>query len=471
MPNFESLGLMPKLVQAVTDRGYSEATPIQEKAIPAVLEGRDVMGGSQTGTGKTAAFALPILQGIFEKRRKGTAPRALILAPTRELAAQVEESVYNYSRGLGIFSVAIYGGVKMGPQVSKLRRGVGVVVATPGRLLDHAEGHTIDLSQIEYLVLDEADRMLDMGFMPDLKRIIKLLPKQRQNLMFSATYSGEIRTLAESFLQNPISIEVARRNTAAERVNQVVHPCERPRKRALLNKLIEDGDWQQVLVFARTRHGAERLSKQLTQNGARAVAIHGDKSQGQRTRALEEFKRGKVRVLVATDVASRGIDIRSLPHVVNFELPEVPEDYVHRIGRTGRAGEEGDAHSLVCNAEAEKLFEIEKLLEKQIRRKEIEGFEGEDIDFTARGGRGRQKGGGRGRPGAKSRSQRPSGEGESKKPQTSRPKKAQPNESTEDRRKRKPKWSVSRKRAARAKRSAPTKKRPSGGKRPSRPKN
>ncbi len=476
MATFESLGLIPKLVQAVASKGYTEPTAIQAKAIPAVLEGRDVLGGSQTGTGKTAAFALPILQRLHNKRRKGTAPRALILAPTRELAAQVEASIFEYSKGLGIYSVAIFGGVKMPPQVAKLRRGVGIVVATPGRLLDHAGGGTIDLSQVEVLVLDEADRMLDMGFMPDIKRIVALLPGRRQNLMFSATYSGEIRGLAESLLNDPLSVEVARRNTAAERVNQVVHPVERTLKRELLSQLIEEGDWRQVLVFARTRHGAQRLSKQLDRNGASAVAIHGDKTQGQRTRALERFKRGEVRVLVATDVASRGLDIRALPHVVNFELPDVAEDYIHRIGRTGRAGEEGDAHSLVCHAERGKLADIEALLGKSIPRREIEGYEGEDIELGSRerrksgSGKAKSKRGG----GARTRSDRPRGqggrrrvanperpasEGESRPAKKKSPQHA---ETKEQRRKRKPKWSRAQKREARAERADGSNKRPPG---------
>ncbi|MCP4846477.1 MAG: DEAD/DEAH box helicase, partial [Verrucomicrobiaceae bacterium] len=384
MPSFQSLGLIAKLVEEVGAKGYTEPTPIQAQAIPAILEGKDVMGGAQTGTGKTAAFALPILQLLYQNRSKSKAPRALILAPTRELAAQVEESVFRYSKGLGIYSCAIYGGVKMPPQVSKLRRGVGIVVATPGRLLDHASGRTIDLSRVEVLVLDEADRMLDMGFMPDIRKIIDLLPAQRQNLMFSATYSKEIRVLARELLNQPMSIEVADRNAAAERVNQVVHPVERSLKRELLSRLIREGDWEQVLVFSRTRHGAEKLAQYLNKNGTDAAAIHGDKSQGQRTRALERFKRGSVRVLVATDVASRGLDIRQLPHVVNYEMPDVPEDYIHRIGRTGRAGEGGDAHSLVCRAEREKLAAVESLLRRKITRKEIEGFEGEDIAFSGK---------------------------------------------------------------------------------------
>ncbi|MED5586930.1 MAG: DEAD/DEAH box helicase [Verrucomicrobiota bacterium] len=406
MPSFQSLGLTAKLVEAVEARGYSEPTPIQAKAIPAILEGRDVMGGAQTGTGKTAAFALPILQYLFGNRSRHRAPRALVLAPTRELAAQVEKSFYGYSKGLGIYSCAIYGGVKMPPQVAKLRRGVGVVVATPGRLLDHASGGTIDLSRVEVLVLDEADRMLDMGFMPDIRKIIDLLPSERQNLMFSATYSKEIRALARELLNEPMSIEVAERNSAAEQVSQVVHPVERSLKRELLSHLISEGEWEQVLVFARTRHGAEKLAQYLNKNGTDAAAIHGDKSQGQRTRALDRFKRGSVRVLVATDVASRGLDIRQLPHVVNYEMPDVAEDYIHRIGRTGRAGEGGDAHSLVCRAEREKLAAVESLLRMKIPRREIKGYEGEDIAFTGKKSasgkrksgsmRGRSRGGARG---------------------------------------------------------------------------
>ena len=377
MSSFDSLGLIQQLVNAVHERGYEKPTPIQSKAIPAVLAGRDVIGGAQTGTGKTAAFALPILQAQYQKRTKDRSPRALILTPTRELAAQVEKFVHEYSKGLGIYSCAIYGGVKMDPQIRLLRRGVGIVVATPGRLLDHAERGTIKLSKIETFVLDEADRMLDMGFLPDIKKIIGLLPKGRQSLLFSATYSDEIRTLSKSLLNDPEKVEVARRNTTAELVRQTVHPVERSRKRELLVHMIDDGGWEQVLVFARTRHGAEKLSKQLTKDGIESVAIHGDKTQGHRTRSLDRFKKGTVRVLVATDVASRGLDIKQLPRVVNYELPDVAEDYVHRIGRTGRAEEKGDAHSFVSKSESNKLLAVEDLLEKKIDREEIEGFEGE----------------------------------------------------------------------------------------------
>ena len=493
MASFQSLGLIAKLVDSVSSKGYTEATPIQAKAIPAILEGRDVMGGAQTGTGKTAAFALPILQYLFGNRSRHRAPRALVLAPTRELAAQVEKSFYGYSKGLGIYSCAIYGGVKMSPQVAKLRRGVGVVVATPGRLLDHAEGGTIDLSRVEVLVLDEADRMLDMGFMPDIRKIIGLLPDTRQNLMFSATYSQEIRTLAKELLHDPMSIEVAARNAAAEQVSQVVHPVDRARKRELLSGLISEGDWQQVLVFTRTRHGAEKLTQYLNKNGTDAVAIHGDKSQGQRTRALERFKRGAVRIMVATDVASRGLDIRQLPHVVNYEMPDVAEDYIHRIGRTGRAGEGGHAHSLVCGAEREKLAAVESLLRRKIPRREVEGFEGEDVSFSPkRKGAGSRKPRPRRTSAASSKpdrkkSRRPAkAEGSSKgKPQkakvdhfqeSSKPRDAaKPSASSSGLaekprrskpRKGKPKWSTARKRAAKLERATklkrPSKKKAAG---------
>ena len=489
MASFDSLGLIPQLLKAVQKKGYKAPTPIQAKAIPAILSGRDVIGGAQTGTGKTAAFVLPILQQLFQNRTKDRSPRALILAPTRELAAQVERFVVDYGKGLGVYSCAIYGGVKMGPQVGLLRRGVGIVVATPGRLLDHAQGGTINLSRVETFVLDEADRMLDMGFMPDIRKIIALLPESRQNLLFSATYSDEIRRLSKKLLDDPEKIEVARRNTAAEQVRQIVHPVEQSRKRELLVELIDSGDWDQVLVFARTRHGAEKLSRYLSKAGVDAVAIHGDKSQGQRTRALDRFKKGSVRVLVATDVASRGLDIRQLPRVVNYELPDVAEDYVHRIGRTGRAEEKGDAHSLVCKAERNKLAAVEQLLEKKIERSEIAGFEGESIEqgFSSQKGRTRQRSrsrSGRGAPRTRSRPERGRRDSKRKRPEISRtdkeegkpkikkarikskrefdtkkktargPKKARPGETQEARRKRKPKWSTARKKAAKVKRAS-----------------
>ncbi|MED6299152.1 MAG: DEAD/DEAH box helicase [Verrucomicrobiota bacterium] len=489
MASFDSLGLIPQLLKAVQKEGYKTPTPIQAKAIPAILSGRDVIGGAQTGTGKTAAFVLPILQQLFQNRTKDRSPRALILTPTRELAAQVERFVVNYGKGLGVYSCAIYGGVKIGPQVSLLRRGVGIVVATPGRLLDHAQGGTIKLSRVETFVLDEADRMLDMGFMPDIRKIIGLLPDSRQNLLFSATYSDEIRRLSKKILDDPERIEVARRNMAAEQVRQIVHPVEQSRKRELLVELIDSGNWNQVLVFARTRHGAEKLSRYLSKEGVDAVAIHGDKSQGQRTRALDRFKKGAVRVLVATDVASRGLDIRQLPRVVNYELPDVAEDYVHRIGRTGRAEEKGDAHSLVCKAERSKLIAVEELLGKQVERSEISGFEGESIEQGSSSQKRRTRSrsrsrSGRGAPRTRSkteRGRRNSNQKKSKDPRRSKedrrpkaktarrkpktefvsknktakgPKKARPGETQEARRKRKPKWSTERKKAAKLNRAS-----------------
>ncbi len=404
--SFQELGLRAELVQAVAAKGYTQPTPIQAKAIPAILEGRDLLGGSQTGTGKTAAFTLPLLQRLAgHSGRRLRHPRALVLTPTRELAAQVGDSVVAYGRGLDLHSTVIFGGVGIRPQISRLRAGIDILVATPGRLLDHAEQGTIDLSHVEILVLDEADRMLDMGFIHDIRRVLKLLPQRRQNLLFSATYSDEIKKLADGLLHDPVLVEVARRNTAAETVEQVVHPVAKARKRALLSHLIREGDWSQVLVFTRTKHGANRLAKQLDQDGITSSAIHGNKSQNARTKALADFKAGRIRVLVATDVASRGLDISRLPHVVNYELPNVPEDYVHRIGRTGRAGEEGAAHALVSADEKGLLRDIEKLLKREIPRKQIDGFHFEASDgaepVQARGGQGgrggnRSRGGGRG---------------------------------------------------------------------------
>jgi len=372
--SFEKLGLQAQLLSAVAAEGYTTPTPIQAQAIPVILAGRDVMGGAQTGTGKTAAFALPILQ-LLGKGEKGRLPRALILTPTRELAAQVAESVRTYGKHMPLRSAVIYGGVGINPQIEQLRRGIDILVATPGRLLDHAGQGTLNLSKVEILVLDEADRMLDMGFIPDIRRIFKLLPAKRQNLLFSATYSNEIKTLADGLLHNPELIEVARRNTAAETVTHVVHPVGHTRKRELLSHLIKGGNWNRVLVFTRTKHGANRLTTQLISDGVSAAAIHGNKSQSARTRALEDFKNGAVRTLVATDIAARGIDIDSLPHVVNYELPNVPEDYVHRIGRTGRAGASGSAISLVCAEERELLSNIQKVLQHKIPVEMIAGFE------------------------------------------------------------------------------------------------
>ena len=373
--SFEALGLQAELLSAVASQGYTTPTPVQTKTIPFILEGRDVLAGAQTGTGKTAAFTLPILQILGRRERTGKLPRVLVLTPTRELAAQVEESVKTYGKGLHLKSTVIFGGVGIGPQIAQLRHGVDIVVATPGRLLDHAGQKTISLSQIEILVLDEADRMLDMGFIHDIKRIIKLLPVKRQNLLFSATYTDDIKRLADGLLNNPELVEVARRNTAAELVTQVVHPVGHSRKRELLSHLIKRGEWRQVLVFTRTKHGANRLATQLATDGINSTAIHGNKSQSARTKALADFKSGSVRTLVATDIAARGLDIDSLPHVVNFDLPNVPEDYVHRIGRTGRAGETGCAHSLVCAEERGLLNDIHKVLGHKIPVEVVAGFE------------------------------------------------------------------------------------------------
>jgi len=376
--SFNSLGLSAELLRAISEQGYTEPTPVQEKAIPAILEGFDLMARAQTGTGKTAGFTLPLLQKINANPQKPghrRLLRALILTPTRELAAQVRESVATYGKHLPLKSTVVFGGVKINPQIMKLRSGVDILVATPGRLLDHARQKTVDLSRVEFLVLDEADRMLDMGFIHDIKKIIAFLPKQRQTLLFSATFSSEIKALANGLLRRPKLIEIVRNNTPSEQVTQVVHPVDRERKRALLSWMIGSKNWKQVLVFTRTKHAANRLSKQLTQDGINAAAIHGNKSQGARTRALAEFKQSKVRVLVATDIAARGLDIDQLPHVVNFELPNVPEDYVHRIGRTGRAKNEGEAISLVCVDEHQHLKNIERLIQKTLPQIIVPGYE------------------------------------------------------------------------------------------------
>ncbi|PSN17514.1 ATP-dependent RNA helicase RhlE [filamentous cyanobacterium CCP5] len=375
--SFETLGLRAELLRAVADQGYDAPTPIQQKSIPAILDGRDVLASAQTGTGKTAGFTLPLLQELSPETpgpRKSVL-RALILTPTRELAAQVAESVETYGRYLPLRSAVVYGGVKIGPQISTLRRGVDILIATPGRLLDHLGQKTVDLSQVEILVLDEADRMLDMGFIHDIRKVIRHIPEQRQTLLFSATFSRDIRALAQDLLYEPEEIEVAARNTAAETVRHIVHPVDRDRKRELLSFMIGSKNWQQVLVFTRTKHGANRLAEHLEKDGLRSAAIHGNKSQGARTRALSAFKEGKVRVLVATDIASRGLDIDQLPHVVNYELPNVPEDYVHRIGRTGRAGNDGEAVSLVCVDEFPLLKDIERLLKRDIPKDVIPGYE------------------------------------------------------------------------------------------------
>jgi len=377
--SFDSLGLSEPLLRAVNELGYTVPTPIQLQAIPAVLNGGDLLAGAQTGTGKTAGFTLPILQRLSEAPAPAAGAkrpvRALILTPTRELAAQVEESVRGYGKYLKLKSTVMFGGVGINPQIDALRRGVDIVVATPGRLLDHMQQRTIDLSKLEILVLDEADRMLDMGFIHDIKRVLAKLPPKRQNLLFSATFSDEIKTLADSLLDRPALIEVARRNSTVEAIAQKIHPVDRDKKRELLTHLIRQNNWFQVLVFTRTKHGANRLAEQLTKDGISALAIHGNKSQSARTRALAEFKDNTLQVLVATDIAARGIDIDQLPHVVNFDLPNVPEDYVHRIGRTGRAGATGEALSLVCVDEHQLLKDIERLIKRPIPQEVIAGFE------------------------------------------------------------------------------------------------
>jgi ATP-dependent RNA helicase RhlE len=375
---FESLGLKAELLRAVHEQRYHTPTPVQLEAIPAILRGEDILAAAQTGTGKTAGFTLPILQRLMaapSPRSRLRPLRALVLVPTRELALQVGESVRTYGTHVPIRSTIIFGGVGMGPQLNALGAGCDIVVATPGRLLDHVARKTIDLSRVEILVLDEADRMLDMGFIHDIKRVLALLPDTRQNLLFSATFSDAIRALADRLLNRPRLIQVARRNSPAEKVEQIVYRVDRDRKADLLADLIHRGGWKQVLVFTRTKHGASRLAQKLERARVTATAIHGNKSQSARTRALASFKQGQVRVLVATDIASRGLDIGGLPHVVNFELPHVAEDYVHRIGRTGRAGASGEAVSLVCVDEARLLRDIEKLLTRRLPSRELAGFE------------------------------------------------------------------------------------------------
>jgi ATP-dependent RNA helicase RhlE len=414
---FTKLGLSGALLRAVADQGYTVPTPIQTQAIPAVLAGGDLLAGAQTGTGKTAGFVLPMLQRLSSKPSPHSGARnplrALIVTPTRELAAQVEASVRTYGKHLKLTSTAVFGGVGLAPQASQLRRGVDVLVATPGRLLDHQRQRNVDLSRVEILVLDEADRMLDMGFLPDIRRILALLPRERQNLLFSATFSDEIKALADKLLNRPQTIEVAPRNSTVDAIAQRVHPVSRDQKSRLLAWLIGHHDWRQVLVFTRTKHGADKVVRSLQGDGIGAVALHGNKSQGQRTKALADFKRGTVEVLVATDIAARGIDIDQLPHVVNYDLPNVPHDYVHRIGRTGRAGADGEAISLMCVDEHGFLRDIERLIKRTIRREVVPGFEPDPNEiaqpvFTQRGrGQGqRQSAGsghakdGRGRQGA-----------------------------------------------------------------------
>ncbi|HQC28376.1 MAG TPA: DEAD/DEAH box helicase, partial [Methylotenera sp.] len=376
-PNFNELGLIEPILRAINDAGYTTPTPIQSKAIPLVLSGGDLLAGAQTGTGKTAGFTLPILHLLSQKppvTKTTGRPRCLMLTPTRELAAQIEESVGTYGKYLPLTSTVIFGGVNANPQIARLKKSLDILVATPGRLLDHAGEKHVDLSGVEILVLDEADRMLDMGFIRDIKKILAMLPKQRQNLLFSATFSDEIKALADGLLHNPGFVEVARRNTASELVEQTVHMVAQGHKRQLMSHLIQQNDWKQVLIFTRTKHGANRLAEKLVKDGIQSAAIHGNKSQGARTKALAQFKDGTMRVLVATDIAARGLDIDQLPQVVNFELPNVPEDYVHRIGRTGRAGSSGAAVSLVDREELKLLKDIEKLIKREIPKVQVEGF-------------------------------------------------------------------------------------------------
>ena len=403
--SFTTLGLSEPILKAIKETGYTTPTPIQAKAIPLVLKGEDVLAAAQTGTGKTAGFTLPLLERMVQNHKPtGTHRgqpkrhvRALILTPTRELAAQIGENVEMYSKYLPYKSTVIFGGVNINRQITVLKNGVDILVATPGRLLDLCSQKMVDLSKVEILVLDEADRMLDMGFIHDIKKVVRLVPKKRQTLLFSATFSKEIKALASGFQHNPSLVEVAAQNKTADRIAQLIHPVDKKKKRNLLSKLIKEGNWKQVLVFTRTKHGANKLCEYLEQEGIQSAAIHGNKSQGARTKALANFKANKIRVLVATDIAARGIDIDMLPHVVNFELPNVPEDYVHRIGRTGRAGREGEAVSLVCVDENDYLRGIERLISQKIPKVVVEGFE-VDPSIKAEpinqgGGRGRRGGG------------------------------------------------------------------------------
>jgi len=400
--SFTNLGLSEALLKAIKDQGYDTPTPIQQKAIPLVIEGKDVLAAAQTGTGKTAGFTLPLLERLSQKQphMHKKQIRALVLTPTRELAAQVAQSITDYGKYTPYRAMVIFGGVGINPQLAALRKGVDIVIATPGRLLDIAGQGGIDFSKLECLILDEADRMLDMGFIHDIKKLMKLMPQKKQTLLFSATFSPEIKKLASGLLKNPVLVEVARQNKTADQISQVVHLVDKGRKRELLSQLIKAKDWKQVLVFTRTKHGANKLTKQLEEYGISAAAIHGNKSQGARTKALASFKANEIRVLVATDIAARGIDIDQLPHVVNYELPNVPEDYVHRIGRTGRAGQSGEAISLVCVDEHQLLKDIEKFTKSAITKVDIEAFrpdpniKAEPIQ-NGRGGGGKRQGGGR----------------------------------------------------------------------------
>lgn len=402
---FDNLNLHDKILKAIADVGYTEPTPIQAKAIPLVLQGKDVLAGAQTGTGKTAGFTLPMLELMMKKDiKKGRHQvRSLILTPTRELAAQVGDDIATYSKYLPYTTAVVFGGVGINPQITKIKKGVDILVATPGRLLDLVGQGKLDLLRVEFFVLDEADRMLDMGFIHDIKKVLTILPPHRQNLLFSATFSDDIKTLADRLLNNPTLIEVAKRNQSADNISQVVYPVDKGRKKELLSHLIRQENWHQVLVFTRTKHGANKLVKELEKDGINSVAIHGNKSQTARTKALADFKARTISVLVATDIAARGIDIDQLPHVVNYELPNISEDYVHRIGRTGRAGNSGEAISLVCVDELDYLKSIEKLIKKPIKKIYEDGF---DIDQTIKaqpiqngrgGGQKRGGGGNRGR--------------------------------------------------------------------------
>ena len=418
---FSDLALSEPILKAIASKGYDEPSPIQAQAIPAVLEGKDVMAAAQTGTGKTAGFTLPILE-ILSKGApaKPNQVRALVLTPTRELAAQVVESVQTYGKNLPIKSLVVFGGVKAGPQMAKMRKGADILVATPGRLLDLVNQNAVRLQNIEVLVLDEADRMLDMGFIHDIKKLLAKMPKKRQNLLFSATFSDDIRKLAKGLVNNPVEISVTPRNAAAATVDQWLCPVDKEKKQAVMTHLIKDRGWKQVLIFSRTKHGADRLSRHLESKGVKSAAIHGNKSQGARTRALAGFKDGTIQALVATDIAARGIDINQLPQVVNYDLPDVPEDYVHRIGRTGRAGAEGQAISLVCADQLPQLVDIQNLTKKLIPRVEIDGFHAiQPLPETTVGQRpikrpkkeqqNRGGGGGRGGRGGNSRGGAPSG--------------------------------------------------------------
>ena len=398
--SFDSLGLAPALLRALSEYGYTQATPIQAAAIPAALEGHDLLAAAQTGTGKTAAFALPLLQKLSTSGQTMTRrPRALVLTPTRELAAQVHENLRDYGKHVNVSATTIFGGVSMGPQINALRRGVDVVIATPGRLMDHMQQRTLDLSAVETLVLDEADRMLDMGFLPALKRILQALPKKRQTLLFSATFAPAIKALAMDFMHNPREISVSAPNTVTTLVSHQVHPVDASRKRDLLLHLLSADSRRQSLVFSRTKHGADKLVTYLNASGLRSAAIHGNKSQNARTRALSDFKSGRVTVLVATDIAARGIDIEQLPIVINFDLPSVAEDYVHRIGRTGRAGMEGLAISLVSHDESGLLFDIRKLLKQDIAITPVSGYEpSAPLRVDAGAPRPKQGGGGQRQP-------------------------------------------------------------------------